>query len=160
MPDHASLRARARSAVCGYGVGGGVATHRCAGLPSIVMPVWAPPAAGVSTTLCGPDGTFTLVPQLGHVSVYTIHTVPTLTRRQLGASGLRGYKCVVHSLVVPEDRMAQLARGLDWFRVVFALLGVLLVLVWFYLGVRSRRSLRLNQALRAEHALPHRRALR
>jgi hypothetical protein len=44
--------------------------------------------------------------------------------------------------------------------VVFALLGVLLVLVWFYLGVRSRRSLRLNQALRAEHALPHRRALR
>jgi hypothetical protein len=61
---------------------------------------------------------------------------------------------LVFSLTAVSN-VRQLARGLDWFRVVFALLGVLLVLVWFYLGLRSRRSLRLNQALRAEHALPH-----
>jgi hypothetical protein len=38
----------------------------------MVMPECLPPGAGVATTLCGPDGTFTLVPQLGQVNAYTV----------------------------------------------------------------------------------------
>jgi len=40
----------------------------------------APPASGVSTTVCVPEGTLTFAPQFGHVSVYTLLTVPISNR--------------------------------------------------------------------------------
>jgi hypothetical protein len=64
------------------------AAQRWTGLPSIVMPHCLPPAAGVSTTLCGPDATWTFPPQFGHVSVYTRGTVSTTPRSPLGSASV------------------------------------------------------------------------
>src|SRR2546423_14844534 len=41
----------------------------------MVMPECLVPAAGAATTLCGPDGTLTLLPQVGQVRVYARRTV-------------------------------------------------------------------------------------
>jgi hypothetical protein len=77
-PSSARYRARLATSGKGYGVGVATTRHRCTGLPSMVMPECLPPGAGVATTLCGPDGTFTLAPQFGQVSAYTPATVSTL----------------------------------------------------------------------------------
>jgi hypothetical protein len=58
--------------------------QRCTGLPSIVMPEYLPPGAGVGTPLCGPDGTFTLLPQFGQVNAYMPRRINTPSELLLG----------------------------------------------------------------------------
>jgi hypothetical protein len=48
-----------------------------------------------------------------------------------------------------------LARGFSWFSLVLGLVSLVGIAFFLYSGTRSRRSLRLNQGLRAEHAVPH-----
>jgi hypothetical protein len=64
----------------------------------MVMPTCLPPAAGVGTTLCAPDRTFTLLPQFGHLSVYTHGAVSTPTEIAHAKIGVapRGVARVVH----------------------------------------------------------------
>ena len=72
---------------CLTSYGFGVTTsspHRCTDLPSIVIPECLPPAAGVATTLCCPDGTLTLLRHSGQVSVYMRGTVSTRARLPAG----------------------------------------------------------------------------
>jgi hypothetical protein len=71
-----------------YGFGVPTTRQRCTALPSIVMPDYVPPDAGVATTLCGPDRNVTLAPQLGQVGAYTRGTVNAIDGRSPSRAGL------------------------------------------------------------------------
>jgi len=61
----------------------------------MVMPECLPPGAGVATTLCGPEGTFTLTPQFGQVSAYTPPPYQHCHNRPLGIARVEcsDYSC-------------------------------------------------------------------